>query len=146
MLVGPIIVLYSTSIAPLPSAFVLMVQMILMLKMHSFVATTYLMQTEAANNGNSPSDDKTADDSTQERDEKPSASSSKRPANIQKPGGKKASPTQAIRVTSPPVSDRISLMHFLYFLAVPCLVYEPKYPRSKHVRWSYVGRKSVEVL
>ena len=46
-------------------------------------------------------------------------------------------------VVSP--STRISLSHFLYFLAVPCLVYEPRYPRTKSIRWSYVWRKLVEV-
>ena len=34
---------------------------------------------------------------------------------------------------------------FLYFLAVPCLVYETKYPRLKVIRWRYVADKALGV-
>lgn len=35
----------------------------------------------------------------------------------------------------------VTLRDFAYFLAVPSLVYEPRYPRTKRVRWDYVARK-----
>lgn len=35
---------------------------------------------------------------------------------------------------------------FLYFLFAPTLVYKDNYPRSKHIKWSYVATCFVEVL
>jgi hypothetical protein len=38
----------------------------------------------------------------------------------------------------------LTLTDFVYFLAAPTLVYEPSFPRTKAVRWRYVGRKLLE--
>ena len=38
----------------------------------------------------------------------------------------------------------VTLKDFAYFLAVPTLVYEPRYPRTRRVRWHYVARKLAE--
>lgn len=39
----------------------------------------------------------------------------------------------------------VTVRDFAYFLAAPTLVYEPRYPRTKHVRWSYVAQKCGEM-
>ena len=38
-----------------------------------------------------------------------------------------------------------SLVDYCYFLAAPTLVYEPRYPRTKSIRWSYVALKLSEM-
>ena len=47
--------------------------------------------------------------------------------------------TPAKRIVRRPAN--VTLRDFAYFLAVPSLVYEPRYPRTKRVRWDYVARK-----
>lgn len=38
----------------------------------------------------------------------------------------------------------ITIKDYAYFLAAPSLVYEPRFPRTRRVRWWYVGRKLLE--
>jgi hypothetical protein len=42
--------------------------------------------------------------------------------------------------------DNVSMRDYLYFLAVPTLVYEPKYPRTTRRRWGYIAKKAAEML
>ena len=39
----------------------------------------------------------------------------------------------------------VTIKDFLYFLFAPTLVYEPRYPRTKAIRWKYVAVKGAEV-
>jgi hypothetical protein len=55
-------------------------------------------------------------------------------------GGSQAHKRRAIRQWP----ENITLSDYAYFLAVPTLVYEPRYPRTKAVRWGYVARKCGE--
>ena len=40
----------------------------------------------------------------------------------------------------------MTLRDFAFFLVVPTLVYEPRYPRTRRIRWEYVARKIGEMV
>lgn len=56
----------------------------------------------------------------------------------------------ALYCEAPEGDKRAALSHvtvkdFAYFLAAPTLVYESAFPRSDHIRWRYVAKKSVQL-
>jgi hypothetical protein len=42
--------------------------------------------------------------------------------------------------------ESVSFLHYLYFLAAPTLVYEPRYPRTKNRRWGYICVKLLQAV
>jgi hypothetical protein len=59
-------------------------------------------------------------------------------------GGGHSDPNDKARRTTVPFAD-INLRNFFDFLLVPSLVYEPRFPRVKAIRWRYIGQKAAEV-
>jgi MBOAT, membrane-bound O-acyltransferase family len=87
-----------------------------------------------------------------------SASSSSSPSSSSPPGshphiGGRRGSTDIISGTSVQKQNFIKLWphnvtfpNFVHFLFIPCLVYEPKYPRTRSIRITYVLRKLFEFL
>lgn len=160
-IVAPIIIMYNTSIAPLPTAGTILLMAVLALKSHSYVATNFALKAETQHledsDENKTSNQKEKGASSRSGTPSEHENSPKSTARKRRSGQTKKTPADDVpepsseQVAEEPIDNttrvcsfnertvrnfprNVTLGDFTYFLLAPTLVYEPYYPRSSHIR------------